>query len=127
MKKNAIVVAACLVGALLLAGCTTFKAEGLSFMPTDDSLQVVGTFEREVTVHEFLGTSGGANLGNITSDKTKSALTDAIWDEVQKAGGTGATNVEVEYKATFLNILCNGVTGSIWAPAKLVVSGTVVK
>lgn len=112
---------------LLLAGCTTFKAEGLSFMPPDDGLQVVGTFEEKVTVHKFLGNPGGLNLFNITSNATVNALTGEVWNAVHKAGGTGAVDVKVKYSANVLHYLANSITFGIWAPAKITVSGTIVR
>ena len=38
-----------------------------------------------------------------------------------------AVNVTVEYRASFVNLLLNGLTFGIWAPARAHVTGTIVK
>lgn len=127
MKRNVGLLAGLAVVVMMLAGCTTFKADGLAFMPMPDDMQVVGNFEDTVMVHKFLGTSGGTNLFNLTSDATKGALTDLAWKNIRNMGGTGAVNVQVTYGSNVLHWFLNNLTGRIWAPAKITVSGTVVK
>lgn len=127
MKRRFGLAAALAVAGALLVGCTTFKAEGLAFMPTPDDMQVVGSFEDSVMVHKFLGQSGGANLFNISSNATKAALTDVVWKNIRDLGGTGAVNVQVTYGSHIGHWFLNSLTGTIWAPAKITVSGTVVR
>lgn len=127
MKRNVGLLAGLAVVVMVLAGCTTFKANGLAFMPMPDDMQVVGDFEDSVWVHKFLGTSGGSNLFNITSDATKGALTDVVWKNIRNLGGTGAVNVQVTYGSHLGHWFLNSLTGNIWAPAKITVSGTVVR
>jgi hypothetical protein len=75
--------------------CSRFTAPSR----TTPEYQVLGDFEVEVKVTEFLGTPGEFNVSNVT----------------------------VEYRAKFGNILLGGLTARILAPATAVVSGTVVK
>ena len=127
MKRKMGLLAGLAAVVMVLVGCTTFKAEGLAFMPMDDDMKVVGNFEDSVMVHKFLGTSGGTNLFNISSDATKGALTDVVWKNIRNFGGTGAVNVKITYGSNVLHWFLNGLTGNIWAPAEITVSGTVVK
>ncbi|HOS29342.1 MAG TPA: hypothetical protein PLR39_00940 [Treponemataceae bacterium] len=111
---------------LCLSSCTTFKAQGLStYIPT--SYENLGTFNESITVHKFLGSPAGSTLFNITQDTTNDAVEMLIWKEVKKRGGRGAIDIEIVYEGTFLNYLCNSLTSGIWAPAKLTVSGTVIR
>lgn len=124
MKKRVLLVVAALLVALILTGCTTFKVSGLSYGKQD--VEVLGTFETKVKVMKFMGTSGGATFFDLGQDNTDRAVRDAIRDEVEKLGGDGAINVSIEQKATFVNMLVNGITGEILAPVTLIISGTVV-
>lgn len=127
MKRKVGLLAGLAVAVVMLVGCTTFKADGLALMPMPENMQVVGNFEDTVMVHKFLGTSGGTNLFNITSDATEGALNDIAWKNIRNMGGTGAVNVQVTYGSNILHWFLNGLTGNIWAPAKITVSGTVVR
>lgn len=127
MKRKMGLLAGLAVVVMVLVGCTTFKADGLALMPMPENMQVVGNFEDTVMVHKFLGQSGGTNLFNITSDATKGALNDIAWKNIRNMGGTGAVNVQISYGSNILHWFLNGLTGNIWAPAKITVSGTVVR
>lgn len=112
---------------LVLASCTTFKVSGVQVTREIPSYQVVGEFEITVKVFELLGLSGGANLFNATADKMDTAIYDAIQREIQKYTGDAAVNITIEYRASAGNIIVNGLTGTIAAPAQAIVTGTVVK
>ena len=127
MKRKMGLLAGLAVVVMVLVGCTTFKADGLTVMPMPDDMQVVGTFEDTVMVNKFLGVSGGPNLFNLTSDATKSELTDLAWKNIRNMGGTGAVNVQVTYGSNILHWFLNNFTGGIWAPSKITISGTVVR
>ena len=86
--------------AIVFTSCTTFRAEGLAFSPMTDNVEVLGTFSKSKTVHEFLGTPGGGN---------------------------GARNITISYSAGPLAYLANTITFGIWAPAKLKISGEVIR
>ncbi|MDD7417232.1 MAG: hypothetical protein SPI86_08440 [Treponemataceae bacterium] len=110
-----------------LVGCTTFQVNGLSWMPTNTEYVVCDHFKTRKTVHEFLGVSGGANLFNISSKVMNDKITKIITNEVQKAGADGAINISIEYKVGFWHTIANSFTGSIWAPARVIVEGDLVK
>lgn len=124
MKKRLVLALAALLVAFTVTGCTTFKVSGLSY--GKQNVEIIGTFETKVTVMKYLGSSGGATFFDLGQDNTDKAVRDAIRDEIDKLGGDGAINVSIEQKATFVNMLLNGITGDILAPVTLIISGTVV-
>lgn len=113
--------------AVVLSSCTTFVLSGTQMTREMPAYDTVGQFETTVKVNEFLGASGGANLFNVTSDTMDTAIYDAIQREIQKFTGDAAVNIEIEYKATFIDMLLNGLTWSLYAPATAHISGTIVK
>ncbi len=118
-----------LLGALLVAlvSCTTFKFSGAQVTTQLPAYTSVGTFDITVWVNEFLGSSGGANLFNITADAMDTPIYDAIQREIHKYSGDAAVNVTIEYNASVVDILLNAVTSGIYAPAEAHITGTVVK
>ncbi len=115
------------VVALVAVSCTTFKFEGAQVTREIPSYNAVGTFDITLKVHEFLGTSGGANLLNVSSDAMNTKIYDAIQREIQKYTGDAAVNISIEYKASFIDMLLNGFTWLLYAPATAQIKGTVVK
>jgi hypothetical protein len=120
-------VAVLVVAAAVLASCTTFKASGLSYTLKAQKTTVVGDFRTEVWVHQFLGSSGGAKLLNLTADAMEGPVKEAIQNAIRDKNGDAAINVTIEYQASFVNLLLNGITSGIYAPAMAIVSGTIVK
>lgn len=112
---------------LTMVGCTTFKAGGLAYEPTYSDVEILGSFKKSVVVSKFLGTSGGETLFNISQGSIDGKIRTVIQDEVAKLGGTGARNITIEEKASFLGMLGNSITGHIWAPTRIIVEGTVVR
>lgn len=125
MKKALVLVVAAV--AILFASCTSFQVSGVQVSTQKDSRQVVGDFNISVPVFKLLGGAGGITLFNIMSDASDSAIQNAIKAEIQRLGGTAAIDVKIEYGASFIDILLNGITGSIVAPATAKISGKVVK
>jgi hypothetical protein len=125
--KNLKVVAFLVVAAALLASCTTFKASGLSYIVKSPKTTVLGDFRTEIWVNEFLGASGGANLFNITADATEGPVKEAIQNAIKEKNGDAAINVTIEHQASFVDILLNAITSSIYAPGNVIVTGTIVK
>lgn len=124
MKK---IILLMLVGfALSFTSCMSFKATDLAVMRQNNSMKMLGHFKTTVLVNEFLGTSGGANLFNITADVMDDKISDIVWKEINKKGGNGAINIEIKYNATFLDMIANSITSAIWAPAHLNISGDVI-
>lgn len=113
--------------AIVFTSCTTFRAEGLAFSPMTDNVEVLGTFSKSKTVHEFLGTPGGANLFNISAATMSDKVSGIIWKEILEKGGNGARNITISYSAGPLAYLANTITFGIWAPAKLKISGEVIR
>ena len=70
----------------LVASCTTFQVSGVQVNRQTPSFQNIGQFEVTVAVNEFLGSSGGANLANITATSMENAIFDAIR---RGSGGAG--------------------------------------
>lgn len=125
MKKSVVTVLIAVL-ILLLASCTTFKATGLAVYEQQGGEKFLGHFEKEVTVTELLGISGGANILNITASAMDDKIQKIVQDEIAKKGGNAALNVEIEYKTTLIDLIINEFTASILAPAHLVVSGDVI-
>ena len=114
-------------GVALLFSCTTFQFSGAQVTKTIPSYSSVGTFDVTVKVHEFLGNSGGMNLLNVTADEMDTKIYDTIQREIQKYTGDAAVNITIEYEASFIDLLLNGITFGIYAPATARIQGTVVK
>ncbi len=127
MKVNKIALVVLVVLAVVLSSCTTFKLSGVQVTREIPSYESVGTFEIAVKVNEFLGSPGGANLGNYSADAMDTKIYDAIQREIQKYTGDAAVNVVVEYKAELMDMIFAGVTGSLWSPATAHISGVIVK
>jgi hypothetical protein len=110
-----------------LSSCTSFQFSGAQVTKQIPSYNSVGTFDTTVSVHKFLGNSAGTNLLNVTSDATDPVIYDAIQREIQKYTGDAAVNVTIVYRANFVDILLNGLTLGIYAPAHAQITGTIVK
>jgi hypothetical protein len=126
LKKSAYL----LLGILLIASvasCTTFKLSGIQITREIPSYQPVGEFEITIPVTELLGSSGGANIANVSATAMDEKIYDAIQREIQKFTGDAAVNVTVEYQVTLMNAVLNGLTASILAPATAKVTGVIVK
>ena len=112
---------------LILTSCTTFKATDLAVLKNDTvSMKMLGHFEREVMVPEFLGVPGGANLLNLSADAMNQVIQDVVWSEISAKGGNGAINVNIEYNAKIIDMLAAYFTIDIFSPAHLIVSGDVI-
>jgi hypothetical protein len=115
------------VAIVTITSCTSFQVGGLEVHQTRTEGTIVGELNIKVGIHKVLGDSGGINLFNASSDVTDPLITQAIRTEIQNQGGTSAVNVKIVYKATFLNMLLNGLTCSIYAPATAYITGTIIK
>jgi hypothetical protein len=112
---------------VLVIDCTTFKASGLAYVPAGAQNTVLGDFYVELWVDEFLGSSGGAKLGNIAADATEPLIREAIEAAIKAKGGSGAINITIVHRATLVDIILNSITTGLYAPSQVVVSGTVIK
>ena len=127
MKLRKIAVLMLIVLVVVLSSCTTFKLSGTQITKEIPAYDAVGDFDISITIHEFLGSPGGANLGNITADAMDTKIYDAIQREIQKFTGDAAVNVVFEYKASLINMIMAGVTSGLYAPATAHITGTIVK
>ena len=125
MKLFLSVLAICV--SICFVACTTFQASGFQMGMNTGGTETLGDFSTKVWVNKFLGQSGGQNLFNLSSNATSGPIREAIDKEIQKKGGTAAINVSVKYRAHILHWILNYVTGTIWAPATVIVSGTVIR
>lgn len=126
MKRTLLLVGAALL-VLVVASCTSFQLSGIQMNDEMASYNTVGEFETTVAVHEFVGTSGGANLLNLTATNMDNPIYDAVRREINKYSGDAAVNVTVVYEATFVDMLLNGFTFGLYAPSHAKIKGTVVK
>lgn len=124
--KTAVKLLGLLALVMVVGACTTFQLTGIQVVEDMPGMTTIGEFETTVNVNEFIGTSGGANLFNVTSDAMDNEIYDAIRREVERRAGDAAVNVTVRYEASFVNILLNVITFNIYAPATAHISGTVV-
>jgi len=128
MKKNLFFAFVLVVlMAFVAASCTSFLVSGVEFSQQPSPGDILGQFDIDVKVTKLLGGSAGINLFNLTSDASDNAINGAIRSEILKYGGSKAINVRIEYKATFINLLLNYLTSSIYAPATAHITGTVVR
>jgi hypothetical protein len=125
--KTLKLMAVLIAGIAILASCTTFKASDLSYSLKAPKTTILGDFKTEVWINEFLGSSGGANLFNLTADASEGPVKDAIQKEIRDRNGDAAINVTIEHQASFVDILLNAITASIYAPGMVVITGTIVK
>jgi|TergutMp193P3_1026864.scaffolds.fasta_scaffold19305_2 hypothetical protein len=107
--------------------CTTFQASGIQMGMNTSGYEVLGNFTTRVLINKFLGQSGGANLFNLSSNATSGPIRDAIDKEIQKKGGTAAINVSIKYGSNPIQWILNNITGTIWAPSTVTISGTIIR
>jgi len=125
--KQAFRIICILVAVVLVVSCTTFQVSGVQMNQETPSYQAVGQFEKKIVINEFLGNSGGINLLNVTATNMDEKIFDAIRREIEMFSGDAAVNVTIKYEATFIDLLLNVLTASIYAPAHATISGTIVK
>jgi hypothetical protein len=88
---------------------------------------VVGDFSTRKWVNKFLGTSGGTTFLNLSSDATDGVVRNIIEAEIRKKEGDAAVNIRIRYGNGPLTYIMNCITGTLWAPSTVTVSGTVVR
>ena len=126
MKKIRLAAAAVLI-VLSAAACTTAQFSGFQMTKELADFEVVGYFDEEVWVNEFLGLSGGANILNLSSDAMDGPVYDLIQREIIKKGGDAAIDITITQQAGIMQILINSLTGTLYAPCSVRVSATIVK
>lgn len=125
MKKISLLCLAILASVVAMS-CTTFVANDLAVMDVAKP-EIIAHFDETVNLTKFLGTSAGANIFNVTSENGSNEINAAVMKIVKAKGGSAAINVRVVQKASFVNMLLNGLTCSIYAPATVEISGDIIK
>ena len=114
----------------VLAGCTTFQASGLQMgiMINGQRYEKVGEFSEKEWTNKFLGWgSNGGTLFNLSSTATEPEVRDAIEKNIKKYGGDAVIDVKIKYGSNPIQWILTAITGGIWMPGTVTVSGTVVK
>lgn len=114
----------------LITSCTSAKFSGLQVQKAEKNTAnytVLGEFDEFVNVNEFIGNSGGMNLGNVTATEMEAPTFDVIQKAIAKFEGDAAVDVVITQHATFLQVFLNMITGGIYAPVTVSVTGKVVK
>jgi hypothetical protein len=128
MKKRPILVVGTVIAVMMVSSCISFQASGLQMglnQSTSD-YTVVGDFNERVWVNKFIGTSGGTTLLNLSSEATDPAVRNTIEKHIRRLGGDAAINIRIRYGNGPLTYILNCITGTVWAPSTITVSGTVV-
>ncbi len=118
------------VAALLVAGlmsCTTAQYSNLTVTKDASTATVLGSFETTVKVTEWLGAPSGMNYFNVTATEADAPVNAAILAEIDALGGSAAVNVQILQQAQVLDIILNNISGGIYAPTTVIISGDVVK
>jgi hypothetical protein len=113
-----------------LTGCTTFQASGLQMglVINGQRYEKVGDFSEKEWTNKFLGwVSNGGTLLNLSSDATDPQVREAIEKNIKKLGGDGVIDLKIKYGSNPLQWILTAITGGIWMPGTVTVTGTVVK
>ncbi|MDR1175417.1 MAG: hypothetical protein LBK83_08120 [Treponema sp.] len=109
----------------VITSCTAFELSGLEVHQTPTEGDSLGTFSTTVQIKKFWGFAAGYSV--FKQHETDPAITQAIQNEIQNRGGTSAVNVKIVYKATFGQMVLNGITFTIYAPSTAIITGTIIK
>jgi hypothetical protein len=116
--------------ALVLTRCTTFQVSGLQMglVINGQGYEKVGKFSEKKWTNKFLGWGvNGGTLFNLSSDAADPKVREAVGKHVQRLGGDGVVDVEIKYGSNPLQWIITALTGAIWMPGTVTVTGTVVK
>jgi len=119
-----------LVFSTVLTGCTTFQASGLQMglVINGQKYEKVGDFSVKKWTNKFLGWgANGGTLFNLSSEATDPQVRKAVEENVKKLGGDGAIDIKIKYGSNPLHWIFITITGGIWVPGTVTVTGTVVK
>ncbi len=106
--------------ALILAGCQTVTFQGLQVVakvPTNTKLK---DFSIIIADPHLLG-------GLVPMGQPDQVIMTYIQKEIEQQGGNAAINVEIDYGYTTIDFLLTAVTGNIYNPRTITITGTVVK
>jgi hypothetical protein len=115
---------------LLFASCTTFQVNDLQMglVINGQKYEKLGEFSEKEWTNKFLGWGvNGGTLFNLSSNATDPKVREAVQKNVKKLGGDGAIDVKIKYGSNPVQWILTGITGGIWMPGTVTVTGTVVK
>jgi len=110
-----------------LTSCISFEASGFQMHNQAFNYQNLGDFKTIVRVNKFLGTPGGSTWFNIGSGATDPAIRNAIQNEINARGGTGAVNIKIVYGGEGWSLIVSYLTLTLWSPGTAIITGTVIK
>ena len=90
-----------------------------------EDAQPLDDFEITLKIKRYFGVSAGpAWLGDTNID---ALIDEAITAEIRRQGGSQAVNIIIAYEASMRDFMLNGLTGFIYAPSTIRLSGTVLQ
>jgi hypothetical protein len=124
MNKSIALVAISALVLLILASCTTVSFQGLQMQKDLESYSVVKDFE--ITMKDTKALGAGTGYALISLNQPDERIFEEIRREIDKVSGDAAIDVTIEYKTTFTDMLLNSVTGTLYSPRTIKVTGTIV-
>ena len=125
MKKSFALWGTALALLLVLASCTTVSFEGLQMQTDLEGYSVVREFEIELKDTKLLG--AGTGYGLMSLNQPDERIFEEIRREIDKASGDAAVDVTIQYKTTLGDMIWNSLTGTLYSPRTIVVTGSIVK
>ena len=116
-KASVLALLACL---LVLASCQTVTFQGLP---------VVKEVPPYTVVKDFSTTIGDPTLiaGLLPLSQPDQRIYSYIKEEIDRYSGDAAINVELDYGVSFFDLILTSLTGSIYSPRTITISGTIIK
>ena len=118
--KNMKIAALVLLVALFAVSCTTVSFQGIQAVRDMPDFTVVGEFERVISDPHLIA-------GPLPMGQPDHRIFTEIQDEIAKLSGDAAINVTIEYGQTFFDLILGSLTGQLYSPRTITLSGTVVK
>jgi hypothetical protein len=125
MKKSFALWGIALALLLVLASCTTVSFEGLQMQTDLEGYSVVREFEIELKDTKLLG--AGTGYGLMSLNQPDERIFEEIRREIDKASGDAAVDVTIQYKTSLGDMIWNSLTGTLYSPRTIVVTGSIVK
>jgi uncharacterized protein YbjQ (UPF0145 family) len=105
---------------LILAGCQTVTFQGISVITKVPAYTVVKEFSITIADPHLLG-------GLVPMGQPDQKIFETIKAEIEKLGGNGAIDVELDYGYTPIDFVLTMLTGNIYNPRTITITGTAVK
>ena len=113
----------CFLVALLLPGCATLDVKAITSdvsveMNNTENKEIIGSFSQKWKNHILAW-----NIFTLSQDKTSQVIEEAV----SEMGGSGAVNVKIRKQNRLFDYVLIVLTGGIYMPETIYVSGQVVK